>query len=89
LALANKKGGNRRRVVSVFVGSLLATAGWHAACAKGEISALIAQVHWGETSQELLRHFGGAAVQLPRGFDFGDSYADVVLTKETLGGVRL
>jgi len=87
LALANKKGGNRRRVVSVFVGLLLATAGWHAACAKGEISALIAQVHWGETSQELLRHFGGAAVQLPRSLDFGDSYADVVLTKETLGGV--
>jgi hypothetical protein len=35
----------------------------------------------------LLQHFDRAATQLRRGLDFGDSYADVVLYGETIGGV--
>ena len=48
---------------------------------------ILPQTYWGETSADLLRHFGSAAMRLPRDFDFGDSYTDVVLTRATLGGV--
>jgi hypothetical protein len=51
------------------------------------MTELLSQVHWGETSQGLLRQFDGAATQLPRSLDFGDSYVDVVLDGETVGGV--
>jgi hypothetical protein len=58
-----------------------------AASAADAIPELLRQVHWGETSQSLLQQFDGAATQLPRSLDFGDSYADVVLHGETVGGV--
>ncbi len=58
-----------------------------AAPAADGVTGLLGQVHWGETSQELLQQFDGAATQLPRGLDFGDSYVDVVLHGETVGGV--
>ncbi len=48
---------------------------------------LLRQVHWGETSHDLLRQFDRAATQLPRGLDFGDSYVDVVLHGDSIGGV--
>lgn len=51
------------------------------------VTELLRQVYWGETSQDLLQHFDGAATQLRRGLDFGDSYVDVVLHGETVGGV--
>jgi hypothetical protein len=51
------------------------------------VPELLKQVHWGETSQSLVQQFGGAATQLPRALDFGDSYVDVVLDGETVGGV--
>ena len=44
---------------------------------------------WGETSRDLLRHFGGAATVLPRPLDFGDSYVDIVLRHVPLGGYEL
>jgi hypothetical protein len=64
----------------------LATAG-SAASARDAVTDLLRQVHWGETSQDLLQQFDGAATQLTRRLDFGDSYVDVVLDGETVGGV--
>jgi hypothetical protein len=58
-----------------------------AASAADAVPELLRQVHWGETSQDLLQQFDGMATQLPRGLDFGDSYVDVVLHGETVGGV--
>ena len=58
-----------------------------AASAADAVTDLLGQVHWGETSQDLVHQFDGAATQLPRGLDFGDSYVDVVLHGETMGGV--
>src|SRR3984893_5236263 len=58
-----------------------------AASAADAVPELLKQVHWGETSQSLLQQFDGAATQLPKSLDFGDSYADVVLHGETVGGV--
>jgi hypothetical protein len=58
-----------------------------AASAADAVPELLRQVHWGETSQSLLQQFDGAATQLPRSLDFGDSYVDVVLHGETVGGV--
>jgi len=69
-------------LVALFIGSPYCYA-----LAGGGIPDLLTQVHWGETSQQLLQHFGAAATRLPTSLDFGDSYVDVVLEKETLGGV--
>ncbi|MBV8505717.1 MAG: hypothetical protein JOZ11_07920 [Alphaproteobacteria bacterium] len=60
---------------------------WSAASAADSVPELLRQVHWGETSQDLLQQFGGAATQLPKSLDFGDSYVDVVLDGGTVGGV--
>jgi hypothetical protein len=67
---------------------VLATAG-SAASAADAVTDLLGQVRWGETSQDLLQQFDGAATQLPRSLDFGDSYVDVVLDGETVGGVPI
>jgi hypothetical protein len=53
------------------------------------IEELLRETHWGETSGELLRQFGEEAKRLPQALDFGDSYADLVLTRQTLGGVPM
>jgi hypothetical protein len=50
---------------------------------------LLQQSHWGESSDQLLRQFGTNATRLRPPFDFGDSYTDVVLTDESLGGVPM
>jgi hypothetical protein len=47
------------------------------------------QTHWGESSDGLARQFGSAAMRLPRALDFGDSYADVVLPDQAIGGVPM
>jgi hypothetical protein len=47
------------------------------------------QTHWGESSDALLRQFGADADRLPRALDFGDSYVDVVLPREPIGGVPM
>jgi hypothetical protein len=87
LVLANAMGGSGRFVSALAICLLIAGLSWRAGWAEGEVSDLIAQIHWGESSQELLRHYGGIAVRLPRNLDFGDSYTDVVLGRQALGGV--
>ena len=47
------------------------------------------QTHWGESSDALLRQFGVEAKRLPRALDFGDSYVDVVLPDQIIGGVPM
>ena len=47
---------------------------------------IINGARWGESSAELLRHFGAAATALRQPLDFGDSYVDVVLRRVSLGG---
>jgi hypothetical protein len=46
-------------------------------------------IAWGESSQELARHFGSRATVLKTPIDFGDSYADIVLRGRMLGGYPL
>ena len=58
-------------------------------CAADGIAELLRETHWGESSGELLGQFGDEARRLPRALDFGDSYADIVLTQQTLGGVPM
>jgi hypothetical protein len=53
------------------------------------IAELVRRTHWGELSDELLQGFGADAVRSPRPIDFGDSYTDVVLRGQTLGGVPM
>jgi hypothetical protein len=53
------------------------------------VDELLRETHWGELSGELLRQLGDEAKRLPRALDFGDSYADIVLTRQTLGGVPM
>jgi hypothetical protein len=51
------------------------------------ISELLQQTYWGESSENLLRSLGSAAVRLPQSLDFGDSYSDVVVRSDALGRV--
>jgi hypothetical protein len=53
------------------------------------IAELLQRTHWGESSEEVLRQFNTDAVRSPRPIDFGDSYVDIVLHGQTLGGVPL
>ena len=63
-----------------LAGPLLAAAG---------IEELWQQTHWGESSDELLRQFGPRATRLTRPLDFGDSYVDVALPGQMVGGVPM
>ena len=47
------------------------------------------RAQWGESSDALLRQFGAAATRLPRALDFGDSYVDVILPDQVVGGVLM
>jgi hypothetical protein len=93
LALASKKGRKGLQpfsalVIRFFVACFIIVAlPCRGSWAKGDASDVIGQVHWGETTHDLLQHFGSAATRLPHSLDFGDSYVDVVLEKQTLGGV--
>jgi hypothetical protein len=51
------------------------------------VEALLRETYWGESSDALLPKLGVGAKRLPRPFDFGDSYADLVLEGDILGGV--
>jgi hypothetical protein len=57
--------------------------------AADDVEALLRETYWGESSGALLHQFGTAAERLPRPFDFGDSYADIVLKGDTFGGVPM
>jgi hypothetical protein len=47
------------------------------------------RTQWGQSSEVLLQQFGAAATWLPKALDFGDSYADVVLPSQVVGGVPM
>ena len=47
------------------------------------------QTHWGESSDALVRQFGADATKLSRAVDFGDSYVDVFLPSQPIGGVPM
>ena len=51
-----------------------------------ELAPILDAVHWGEGSGEIARSFGARAIRLVRPIEFGDSYVDVALRDQTLGG---
>jgi hypothetical protein len=73
-----------------FLQILLAVLGfaWPVYAATG-IAEIWWQTHWGESSDALLRQFGVDAKRLPRALDFGDSYVDVVVPGQIIGGVSM
>ena len=66
--------------VLVFAGPVYAETG---------IGEIWRQTHWGASSDALIRQFGADATKLSRALDFGDSYVDVVLPGQTIGGVPM
>jgi hypothetical protein len=74
------------RSLSWLWAALAMVLAWPASAA-GDVAALGRGIHWGERADALLRQFGAAARRLPQPLDFGDSYADVVLEGQELGGV--
>jgi hypothetical protein len=80
----------RAWTVSPWLGSLLAAliGGTAAAPPAGAaaLSPILDGIRWGESSDELARHFGRRAKVLSRPIDFGDLYVDVALTDQLLGG---
>ena len=81
------KQGWERRIARFHLALLLTCLLATPASAKDVVPDLLSQVHWGETSQDLLEHLDGAATRLHTGLDFGDSYVDVVLHGESIGGI--
>jgi hypothetical protein len=53
------------------------------------LEELLRETHWGEASNRVFQQFGINATRLRRPLDFGDSYADVIFTDQTLGGVPM
>jgi hypothetical protein len=78
--------GRRPRLVPIAAALVLAAL-TRSACSAEAIPELLQQTYWGESSEALLRQFGSTAIRLPRALDFGDSYTDLVLNGETVGGV--
>ena len=78
--------GRQTRVAIIAAALALAALARPAHPADG-IPELLRQTYWGESSEALLRRFGSAATRLARSLDFGDSYTDLVLNGETVGGV--
>lgn len=76
-----------RYLLGLVMGAVVALGG--PLFAADGIEGLWQQTHWGESSDELLRQFSTGAVRLPRPFDFGDSYTDVVLPSLRIGGVPM
>ena len=73
------------RIAAAMAGLMLA---WPLFAADA-VEALLRETYWGKSSGALLHQFGTAAKRLPRPFDFGDSYADIVLKGDTFGGVPM
>jgi hypothetical protein len=44
---------------------------------------------WGESPQDVQRHFGALGFALPQPIDFGDSYAPLVVRNVSVGGISL
>lgn len=75
-------------LLSVWVVAALALAALaRPAYSDASIPDLLRQTYWGESSEELERQFGGTGIKLARRLDFGDSYVELVLRGETVGGV--
>ena len=67
--------------ITFFIGAL--TAGDAAA---SSVSSILDGIEWGENSAALAHAFAGRAIKLTRPIEFGDSYVDVALRGEMLGG---
>jgi hypothetical protein len=50
------------------------------------LSSVLDEIQWGEGSAELAQRFGSRAKVLSHPIEFGDSYVDVALTNQILGG---
>jgi hypothetical protein len=48
-----------------------------------------AGTRWGESPEELQRHFGARGFALPQPIDFGDSYAPLVVRDVSVGGFSM
>ena len=76
------------RVLRLAIGvGALALAG--PALAATGVAQIWQQTHWGESSVALRQQFGAEATPLPRALDFGDSYTDLVLPRQLVGGVPM
>lgn len=57
-----------------------------AGAAEAGVPELLSRTRWGAGSDALAREFGARATKLAQPIEFGDSYADVVLRDERIGG---
>jgi hypothetical protein len=73
----------RALVLAAFLSTTLLPATGASAAA---LSPVLAGIQWGEGADELAHHFGGRAIRLSPPIEFGDSYVDVALRNQALGG---
>ena len=58
------------------------------AASGSELSPVLDVVHWSDGSDQIAQHFGARAIRLAPPIEFGDSYVDVALRDQALGGYR-
>lgn len=73
---------HRNLVLTALLSGVLVTG--HAGAAS--LSSILDEIQWGERSTELAQRFGSRAKVLSHPIEFGDSYVDVALTSQMLGG---
>jgi hypothetical protein len=54
--------------------------------AAAELTPILERIHWGDSADEIARRFGPRAMRLAAPIEFGDSFVDVALRDQKLGG---
>ena len=80
--------GSMTRILRLAIGVAALALSGPAFAATG-IADIWHQTHWGESSAALRQQFGAEVKELPRALDFGDSYADLVLPHQLVGGIPM
>jgi hypothetical protein len=81
--------GAASRSFAVVLGIVLLTLGLSVPAAAAGVEEIWQKTHWGESSDELAGQFVDRATRLSRRLDFGDSYVDIVLRHQMIGGTLM
>ena len=79
--------GRRATPAAVFAAGVVALS-VAAPAQDGGLPELLRQTRWGESGESLLRQFGRQATRLPWRLDYGDTYVEIVLRDQPIGGIR-
>jgi len=71
---------------TMLLGSTLCVALVASRAAADDLTPILDAISWGEPTPQLAQHFGSRALHVAPPIDFGDSYVDLALRDQTIGG---